>query len=83
VTAQADRAAQQIAGWRDRASHLQELATHRQNRIDVLEALLREAVPLLNFDGPYRQLQRRIREALGLPPAAVQVGLPGMIEEDV
>jgi hypothetical protein len=83
MTAQADRAAQQIAGWRDRAIQMQELAEHRQSRIDVLEALLREAVPMLNFGGPYRQLQRRIREALDLPPAAVQVGLPGMIEEDV
>jgi hypothetical protein len=82
VTAQANRAAQQIAGWRDRADHLRELATHRQNRIDLLEGLLREAVPMLNFGGPCRQLQRRIREALELPPAAVQVGLPGMIEED-
>jgi hypothetical protein len=81
VTARADRAAQQIAGWRDRAEQMRELAEYRHNRINLLEGLLSEARPLLNFDGPYRQLQKRIAEALNEPPVAVQVGLPGMIEE--
>jgi hypothetical protein len=82
VTARADRAAEEIAGWRDRAEQMQELAEHRRNRIDLLEGLLRDARPLLNFDGPYRQLQKRIAEALNESPTAVQVGLPGMIEEE-